>query len=361
MYASFRKHTLNFIRPGGTSRGVLHTKDSWFVFISNEELRMKDEELFSDDSSSFIPHPSLRIGVGVCSIIPRLSIDDVPELEEVIAQTVEEINSAGTFAHLHISTLAHFPALCFALETALLDFNNGGTHNLFPSAFTRGEASIPINGLIWMGSFDEMWQQAQQKVRDGFSVLKMKVGALAFDEELYFIAQLRKHFPHIELRLDANGGFPPEEALERLQVLAQFNIHSIEQPIRQGNISRMAELCRRSPIDIALDEELIGVETEHAPSLLKEIKPQYIILKPSLLGGFRASDEWIAAAESQHIRWWATSALESNVGLNAIAQWTFTKNNPLPQGLGTGGVFSNNVDLGLRVQDGLLSLPDANG
>ena len=349
MYAAFKKHRLNFIRPGGTSRGVLRSKDSWFIIISDFGFQI------SDFQQTGLPE-NLKIGVGECSIIPNLSIDDVPALEKIISQTVEQVNENNSSFALH-SALKNFPALRFAFETAFLDFENGGTRTLFPSAFTRGEASIPINGLIWMGSFDGMWQQAQQKVKDGFSVLKMKVGALAFDEELYFISQLRKAFPHIELRLDANGGFPSGEALERLQALAQFNIHSIEQPIQHGNISQMATLCRRSPIDIALDEELIGIfDAKQKNELLQKIKPQYIILKPSLLGGFRACDEWISIAGKQHIRWWATSALESNIGLNAIAQWTFTKNNPLPQGLGTGGVFSNNVALGLKVENGFLSL-----
>ncbi|MDR1698661.1 MAG: o-succinylbenzoate synthase [Prevotellaceae bacterium] len=338
MYASFKKHTLQFITPGGTSRGVLHTKDSWLIFI---ESKAKSRE------------PGI-MGIGECSIIPKLSIDDVPELENVIEKTVKQINENNFSIVNFPSSLTKFPALRFALEMALLDLKNGGTRTLFPSAFTQGKAAIPINGLIWMGDFDAMWKQAEQKFKDGFSVLKMKIGALDFDEEMYFIAQLRRHFPQIELRLDANGGFPLEEAPERLEALAQFRIHSIEQPIKQGNISRMAALCRRSPIDIALDEELIGVEVQRAASLLKEIKPKYVILKPSLLGGFQVSDEWIAAAESQHIRWWATSALESNIGLNAIAQWTFTKNNLLPQGLGTGGVFSNNIEMGLKVERGEL-------
>ena len=348
MVASFKKHTLNFINPGGTSRGVLHTKDSWFIMLSNK------------------PNGE-QVGIGECSIIPKLSIDDVPELEQVIAETIEELNFRFQISNFKLActelrqlifnfqfSIFNYPALRFALETALLDLENGGVRTLFPSAFTRGEASIPINGLIWMGDFNAMWQQAEQKTKDGFSVLKMKIGALDFDEEMYFVAQLRKHFPQIELRLDANGGFPLEEALERLQALSQFNIHSVEQPIKQKNISQMAKLCKRSPVDIALDEELIGVETRHATSLLQAIKPQYIILKPSLLGGFRACEEWSSTAEQQGIRWWATSALESNIGLNAIAQWVFTKNNPLPQGLGTGGVFANNVKMPLQVEQGNL-------
>ncbi|MDR1678702.1 MAG: o-succinylbenzoate synthase [Prevotellaceae bacterium] len=336
MRASFRKHTLKFNFPGGTSRGVLTEKDSWFI------------SLWENDNPAVV-------GVGECSIIPRLSIDDVPELEEVIAQTVEVINNDNFQLSAFNFQPEDFPALRFALECAWIDLQNGGRQLLFPSPFTEGKAAIPINGLIWMGDFDSMWQLAEEKFKTGFRVLKMKVGALDFDEELYFVAQLRRNFPEIELRLDANGGFPPEEALERLLALAQYRIHSIEQPLKQGEIEKTALLCRKSPIAIALDEELIGIHLiAEKQKLLQYILPQYIILKPSLLGGFAASDEWISLAESLGIKWWATSALESNIGLNAIAQWTFIKNNPLPQGLGTGSVFGNNIPSLLIVENGSL-------
>jgi o-succinylbenzoate synthase len=252
--------------------------------------------------------------------------------------------------------LKAYPALRFALETALFDLKTGGQKQLFPSDFTAGKAAIPINGLIWMGDFDFMWHQAEKKFKEGFSVLKMKVGALDFDEEMYFISQLRKYFPEVELRLDANGGFPVDEALERLQALNQFKIHSIEQPIKQHNISKMAELCKKSPIAIALDEELIGIHRlAEKTELLRAVQPQYIILKPSLLGGFQACDEWIAEVEKLNIAWWATSALEANIGLNAIAQWTFTKGNPMPQGLGTGSLYENNIASPLVVKEGSLT------
>ncbi len=331
MQAQFKKHKLQFIIPGGTSRGVLQEKDSWFISVWDEAK------------------PSV-VGVGECSIIPRLSIDDVPDLESKIAESVENINQIKDRFQLDLEA---YPSLRFAIETALLDLQTGGKRLLFPSAFTKGEKAIPINGLIWMGDFDFMWYQAEKKFKEGFSVLKMKVGALDFDEEMYFISQMRKSFPNVELRLDANGGFPIDEALERLKALEQFKIHSIEQPIKQHNIGKMAELCKQSPIAIALDEELIGVhlQTERT-KLLQAIMPQYIILKPSLVGGLQSSDQWIAEAEKLNISWWATSALEANIGLNAIAQWAYTKQNPLPQGLGTGSLYHNNIASPLVVESG---------
>jgi o-succinylbenzoate synthase len=333
MQAKFTKHTLQFIISGGTSRGVLQEKDSWFIQVWNNE------------------NPSV-VGVGECSIIPRLSFDDKPELERQIADTVCRVDEIQTSFQQELKA---WPSIRFALETALLDLQHGGLRVLYPSPFTQGKESIPINGLIWMGDFDFMWHQAEKKFKSGFNVLKMKVGALDFDEEIYFIKQLRNAFPQAELRLDANGGFPPEEALERLKALAGFNIHSIEQPIKAGNIARMANLCLSTPIPIALDEELIGIhETVDKERLLAAIRPQYIILKPSLVGGFQASEEWISIAGNHNIRWWATSALEANIGLNAIAQWAFTKNNALPQGLGTGSLYHNNIQSPLVVADGRL-------
>jgi len=333
MQAKFTKHTLQFIIPGGTSRGVLQEKDSWFIQVWNEE------------------NPAV-VGVGECSIIPRLSIDDKPELEQKIAETVSRVDEIQASFH---QELKGWPSIRFALETALIDLQQGGRRILYPSLFTQGGKSIPINGLIWMGDFDFMWHQAEKKFKSGFNVLKMKVGALNFDEEIYFIKQLRNSFPKAELRLDANGGFPPEEALERLRALAEFNIHSIEQPIKAGNIGKMSNLCLNTPIPIALDEELIGIhEKADKVKLLGIIRPQYIILKPSLVGGIEASEEWISIAENLNILWWATSALEANIGLNAIAQWAFTKNNPLPQGLGTGSLYHNNIQSPLVVADGSL-------
>ncbi len=340
--ASYKKHTLQFSFSAGTSRGVLNEKPSWLISIWNEK------------------NPDI-VGVGECSIVPKLSIDDLPDLETKIAETVSQINLLKDNFR---EELKDFPAIRFAVETALFDWQMGGKQILFPSEFTKGEEAIPINGLIWMNDFDHMWHEAEEKFKAGFTVLKMKVGALDFDDELYFVKKLREVFPKVELRLDANGGFPVDEALERLKALAEYKIHSIEQPIKQGQIGKMSELCRKSPVNIALDEELIGVnvvETRHALSLqthalslLQTIRPQYIILKPSLIGGFAACDEWISICNQLNIRWWVTSALESNIGLNAIAQWTYTKNHLLPQGLGTGGLYVNNIVSPLEVRNGAL-------
>lgn len=329
------KHTLEFITPGGTSRGVLTTKDSYILII-------KDKNGIC--------------GIGECSIIPRLSIDDIPEIEQIMHDVQENIWSIIQDESYHLKYL-QLPAVRFAIEMAKLDYQKGGKGIFFPSQYTFSpyEESIPINGLLWMGSFDYMWEQAQKKAEEGFSVLKMKVGALNFDEERYFIKHLRKSFPKLNIRLDANGGFPNEEALDRLESLAEFSIHSIEQPIKVKQYALMSELCRKSPIPIALDEELIGVlDSELQKKMLNIIQPQFIIIKPSLLGGFRASDEWIAMAEERKIGWWATSALESNIALNAIAQWVYTKKNSLPQGLGTGNVFKNNFSSQLYLKNGKL-------
>lgn len=333
MQATYSKHTLRFITPGGTSRGVLNEKPSWFLLIWHED------------------NPQL-VGWGECSIIPRLSVDDRADIEAKLAEVCENIN----FYKLNYrEALQDFPSICFAIEMALLDLYSGGERVLFPSAFTRGIESIPINGLIWMGAFDQMWQQAEAKFKAGFRVLKMKVGALHFDEERYFIKQMRKSFSEAQLRLDANGAFPVDEALDRLQSLSEYDIHSIEQPIRAGDWSAMAHLCKQSPIAIALDEELIGVFSKKEKNeMLDRILPQYIILKPSLLGGFQSSEEWIRFAEQRNIAWWATSALESNIGLNAIAQWTFVHQNPLQQGLGTGSLYENNIPSPLLVEEGML-------
>lgn len=266
------------------------------------------------------------------------------------------INAGVPIDTLH---LREFPSIAFALEMALTDLANH-THPqniLFPSAFTEGKSGIPINGLVWMGSREYMEKQLKDKLEQGFNTIKLKVGALDFETEIDILRNIRKQFSpaDITLRLDANGAFTPENAMEKLQRFAEFSIHSIEQPIRQGQVEAMASLCAHTPIPIALDEELIGLfSAQQKEQLLKAINPQYIILKPSLVGGFAGSSEWIAAAEKQGAGWWITSALEGNVGLNAIAQWTFTLNNTMPQGLGTGQVFSNNIESPLTIDKGKL-------
>ena len=247
--------------------------------------------------------------------------------------------------------LVNHPSIIFGIEQALLNLEHQG-ELYFPSDFTEGKDSIKINGLIWMGDADYMQSQIEEKLDLGFSCIKLKIG-VDWNSEKKVIKSLRQKFPKekIELRVDANGAFSPKQAKVVLQELAELDIHSIEQPIQAGNWKAMAELCHSTPTPIALDEELIGVlNYESKKTLIKEIKPQYIILKPALVGGFSGSDEWIQLAEQNNIGWWITSALESNIGLNAIAQYTYTKNNPMPQGLGTGGLFTNNFETSLYLE-----------
>ena len=319
--ATFKKIDFEFITPGKTSRGILYIKPSWFI-------NLKDGN---------------RSGVGECSVIPGLNPEYNDDYEEKIEEIINRINAGE---RIDLDELNNYPSIRFGLETALLDFENSQQGIFLPSAFTEGLKGIPINGLIWMGSRREMQNRIGEKLREGFRVLKLKVGALDFKEELDLLKNIRKEFSpaDLELRLDANGAFAIDQADEKLKWLSDFHIHSIEQPIKEGNWDAMATLCRYSQIPIALDEELIGiVDRESKQELLTTIEPQYIILKPSLIGGLQQSREWIELAERQNIGWWATSALESNIGLNAIAQWVFTLNPKLVQGLGTGQVFSNNI------------------
>lgn len=320
--ARFIKRDLIFKEAGGTSRGVLHVKPSWFISIANEKG---------------------DIGIGECSVIPGLSIENLSELELKIKEVCNNINEY--VLHLH-SSLIQYPALRFALEMALLDLSNQKPFHLFDSSFVNGDSSIVINGLIWMGEADEMLKRINVKLKNGFKCLKLKVGAIDFNQELKLLASIRKHYSpaDLEIRVDANGAFKANEAEEKLHRLSRYHIHSIEQPIKAGQIEQLKKLCENTPIPIALDEELIGIaDFKSKKELLEAVSPQYIILKPSLLGGFKASEEWIKLAEVCNAQWWATSALEANVGLNAIAQWVYTKHNPLRQGLGTGQVFTNNV------------------
>ena len=333
--ADVKKHTFIFKTPGGTSRGVLHTKDSWYI-------RMWDDK-----------HEDIK-GVGECSIIKGLSYDDRPEYEEKLKQLVEDINDSG---EVLFAGLEEFPSIFFGLETAMMDLHSGGKRILFPSEFTEGEASIPINGLVWMGTPDFMWEQIEKKIASGFSCIKLKIGAIDFETELDILKKIRKRYDAktIELRVDANGAFNSGDVWQKLNRLAKLDIHSIEQPIKAGNVELMEELCRNTPLPIALDEELIGVVGfDEKSELLKFIKPQYIILKPSLLGGIEMSEEWIEIAEENEVDWWVTSALEGNIGLNAIAQWVYELENPLPQGLGTGQLFTNNIKSPLKIENGEL-------
>jgi len=321
--ATYIKHHLKFNQASGTSRGVLFTKPSWFIKIENSNGKN---------------------GIGECSIIPNLSIDDKPDLEAKLKEVCQNINTYAIDLH---ESLIEYPSIRFALEMALEGLKNDSPYLLFPSKFTSGEQPIIINGLIWMGDADEMLLRIEEKLNQGFSCLKLKIGAIDINQELGILQHIRNRFSSqvLELRVDANGAFMPNEALAKLDALSAFDIHSIEQPIKPGQIEEMYQLCRKTPFPIALDEELIGVNSIHEKDdLLSSIQPQFIILKPSLIGGWKASEEWIHLAEKNDISWWATSALEANVGLNAIAQWVYLQNNSLKQGLGTGQVFSNNLN-----------------
>lgn len=333
---SFREYTLNFRFPAGTSRGVLHEKKVYFLFVKLDGAT----------------------GIGECSTIPGLSIDDRPDFGEKVISTCNQINDGIDFRELD---LVEFPAISFGLETALLDLRAGGNKVYFPGDFTSGKKGIPINGLVWMGNKDFMETQISSKIEAGFSCIKLKIGALDFGTELEILKNIRKKYPvsTLEIRLDANGAFAINEAAEKLERLSEYTIHSVEQPIKAGNWEEMAEICRQSPIPVALDEELIGVITEEKQKkLLSVIQPEYIILKPGLLGGLEKAQDWINMANQHKIGWWVTSALESNIGLNAIAQWTSSLNTSLPQGLGTGQLYTNNIPSPLTIQkDSLFYFP----
>ena len=332
MKATYHKYVLDFKQPSGTSRGVMTHKETWFIIIENDQKK----------------------GIGECGILRGLSCDDRPDYEEKLAWACDNI-------HIGINqlweALIEFPSIQFGVEMAFQSLASENPFLLFPSAFTKGLKSIPINGLIWMGNEAFMKQQIETKLAEGFHCLKLKIGAIDFDEELKLLDYIRLNFTpeQVEIRVDANGAFDKTEALYKLNQLSGFKLHSIEQPIQKNNTDSMSELCKTSPIPIALDEELIGVFSfEEKKQLLVKIKPQYIILKPSFVGGFRGTNEWILLAEKYQIKWWITSALESNIGLNAIAQWTFLKQNTMPQGLGTGALYNNNFECQLDVSEGQL-------
>jgi len=341
MKAECFPYRLHFNFAAGTSRGILHEKETWFISVWNET------------------DPSI-VGWGECAIFRGLSLDDRPDYAEMMKKVCLD---PDFYASEGAMQLTEWPSIRFGLETARIDLKHGGQKILFPSSFTKGKDAIPINGLVWMGKKDAMLLGIRQKLNDGFHCIKLKIGAIDFESELSLLQNIRSEFSQadIEIRVDANGAFLPDEALEKLKRLSEFQIHSIEQPIRQGQTLKMSDLCRLSPIPVALDEELINcTNIDHKFELLKIIHPQYIILKPALVGGFSGSLEWIHLANELNISWWITSALESNIGLNAIAQWTYTLENPLPQGLGTGQLFQNNFSSPLVVKNGsLFYLPES--
>lgn len=329
MTARYINYQLRFKLPAGTSRGVLHNKPSAFLIL--------------EENGEF--------GIGECSIIPDLSIDPLDIYDEKLLEICKLINTGTDIEQINLSA---FPSIAFGLETALIDLKTGGKRLFFNSEFSRGEAGIPINGLVWMGDKHFMQKQIREKIANGYHCIKLKVGALDFETEKEIIKSIRSQFSvdDIEIRLDANGGFDPADALWKLEQLSRFGIHSLEQPIKTNQWNEMADICRKSPIPIVLDEELIGKQPNE--ELLTTIRPAYIILKPSLLGGFKISEQWIALAEKNNIGWWITSALESNIGLNAIAQWKATLNSSMPQGLGTGQLYHNNIPSPLEIRDAKL-------
>lgn len=332
MKGKYLRHVLNFKRPGGTSRGVLTNKETWYLIVEDQG----------------------RTGIGECGILRSLSVDDRPDYEEKLAWLCAHLDLNPELIY---ETLKAFPSIIFGWEQAMRSLASDDPFTLFPSDFTRGKNNIPINGLIWMGDKEFMHEQIREKLEQGFGCIKMKIGAIDFETEINLLKGIRSEFgpEDIELRVDANGAFSREDALKKLETLSKLKLHSIEQPIMAGNPEAMGELCRNTPLPIALDEELIGVfDKADRASLLNEIRPQYIILKPSLVGGFESSNQWIALAGEVNAGWWITSALESNIGLNAIAQYTYEQKNPMPQGLGTGSLFTNNIDAPLEVENGYL-------
>lgn len=333
------EYDLIFSRPARTSRNVMNTRKVWYLFVSSPE------------------NPAVS-GIGECAPLEGLSAEKEADVRNVLQQLCTGSIPVSPLA----PELIAFPSVRFAVETALLDLANGGRRILFPEFSQNMSKVIPINGLVWMNDAGKMLQEALQKIDNGYACIKLKIGGLPFEDELFVLNELRKkyHPSLLQIRLDANGAFSPGIVMERLRKLVEFSIHSIEQPVRRGQWETMAEVCAVSPIPVALDEELIGIHhKDEMGRMLELIKPQYIILKPSLHGGFMGMDQWIASADNSGIRWWVTSALESNIGLNAIAQWVSRKGDLIPQGLGTGGLYTNNVQSPWTADAGYLKFTDA--
>ena len=328
------ERTLHFKQPAGTSRGVYTTRQSYYLTITDDD------------------RPGIK-GVGECATLPELSCDAVPEYFKILSDICRMVEQTSNIPY---EMLRPYPSILFGLETAFAQLDANGSTRLYDTPFGRGEEGITINGLVWMGTFEEMYSRLEAKLKAGFQCVKLKIGAIDFNKELDLIKHIREAFDKntIELRVDANGGFTPENAMARLEALAQYDIHSIEQPIKQHQWGEMARLCKETPLPIALDEELIGVNVRSMKEyLLDTIRPQYIILKPSLHGGMYGCNEWIQMAKERGIGSWITSALESNVGLNAIAHYCAQTYGPavsMPQGLGTGQLFTDNIEMPLMIE-----------
>lgn len=325
-----KERTLHFLQPAGTSRGVYYERRSWFVSLKNNKG---------------------NTGVGECAPLPNLSCDDIPEYDKLLRDFAYELCRTGEIPYY---ALKNYPSMLFGLETAILSLQRNGSR-LSDTPFADGKEGIPINGLVWMGTYDDMLSRMEEKLRKGFRCVKIKIGAIDFYDELELLRLIRKRFSKdsVELRVDANGAFSPTEALSRIEQLARYDLHSIEQPIKQGNTKELVRLCHDTPLPIALDEELIGInDSEEKERLLDTIRPQYIVLKPSLHGGMRGVREWVKMARQRGIGSWITSALESNVGLNAIAHLCASVFGPhitMPQGLGTGQLFVDNIDMPIEI------------
>ena len=327
MKVNWSKRTLNFKLPVGTSRGVMKTRDVWFISLSQGG----------------------KIGIGECAPLLGLSLDNFNQIEKKLDEMCKNPN---LFIN-DLSQLSDFPSIRFGLEMAYLDLRNGGGQKYFDDF-----KSININGLIWMGDPDFMTNQLEQKLSEGWHCIKLKIGALDFEKELEILQSIRSRFNRneLELRVDANGAFNKNDVKEKLEQLSKFDLHSIEQPIQAGQWDLLSDLCKTSPVPIALDEELIPlINKKDRIEMMDKINPQYLVLKPSLLGGFSESEKWISLAKERNIGWWIASALESNIGLNAIAQWTAKVKPDGFQGLGTGQLFTNNIPSQLKVKFGKLS------
>ena len=345
LQASVRKHTLFFKFDARTSRGAMQQHEVYYIKLWNSL------------------QPEI-VGVGECAPLPGLSPEYSPNFAEKLGEWIKEFNRKATEYEIVDSfdlnnkiKIPEWPSVQFGMETAHLDYQQQGRKIFYNNAFSRSEAGIPINGLVWMGDKSFMQKQIEKKLQEGYSCLKLKIGGLDFNTELAILQQIREvaGANTLTIRLDANGAFGPQEAQNKLEQLARYGIHSIEQPIKPQQPEAMAQLCRRSPIPIALDEELIGVTKPDArQQLLLDLKPAFIILKPTLLGGFTATKAWIDLAIKQNIDWWITSALESNIGLNAVSQFTAEFNPKREQGLGTGQLYTNNINSPLRIHAGKL-------
>ena len=329
--AYYKKYKLHFKLPAGTSRGVYTLRCGWYLF-------------FKEDG---------KTGIGECGPLPGLSI----ETEEDVEKSLTDICLNPEKYIENPDLLKNLSSVKFAFESAFLDLKNGGNRILFPSSFTNGKDAIPINGLIWMGTISKMQQQISEKLKAGFNCIKTKIGHKEFKEEIALLQGIRKTYSskEITLRVDANGAFNGNDVFKKLNELKSLDIHSIEQPVMAGQWDLMAQICKKSAVPVALDEELIGInDIDRKKAMLDKISPAYLVLKPSLHGGILGCEEWISLAEERSIGWWITSYLESNIGLNAIAQWTYTKSVSIPQGLGTGQLFTDNISSPLKIRDGKL-------